>query len=669
MPDLFVSHATLDDVIADKVADALLEKYDISTWVDHRGGIEPGTPNWDRAIREAIPACDAAVLLMSPRSLASDICQAECLLARELEKPLYIAYIDTCIPEAIWLSIKLIQYTDLRTDFDGGLDKLVRALRGERGPDLPTSIKGKITGIDTMRENLPYLSSVPLTGRDADIEAIQSKLGPHVTQLTAVGGTGKSRVAAEIALAYPHGAIWHLCTPLSSAFEITESVRRHYGLDEKAPEADVLAALDTAPPLIVLDNAEDVPPGSEQRAAYVALTARIAGHGAPLLLTSRAVWDALKPRREHFLAPLDVETAAALACEFAAADGLTLSKDDARALAEAARLHPRLIELAVRQLHERDLPDVLRMLRELKHDDIQEALAEMILKTVRQMAAQAKGGAGAERLLRRLTVFRGPFDRPAIEALKPADMDADGLSDALVVLQRWRFLRRQPNERLLLDDVTIGALPPDEDAAALHFAHYISAHHDFNANNNEDRHPKIEADWPNIRAALAWGWANKPESTVDFAWALHYFMQFRAGLAEHHAMMEAAQATAKRVGYQRGEANTLRALGDLALVQDTYNKSGIFYEDALSLYQSIGDCLGQANTLQALGDLALIKNEYREGRDFYNRALQLGQQLGNLPVCLNALSCLGLAEQQLNNLAAASKPTATFLSYQTTTWF
>src|SRR5512140_3370993 len=117
----------------------------------------PGNPNWDRAIRGALQECTAGVLIMSPRALASDICAAECLLVRELGRPLYVAYLDTCQPEEIWLFIKMVPYADLRADRAAGIDKLVAAIRGTPGTDLPTAVVGKLTGSDVMRANLPYL--------------------------------------------------------------------------------------------------------------------------------------------------------------------------------------------------------------------------------------------------------------------------------------------------------------------------------------------------------------------------------------------------------------------------------------------------------------------------------------------------------------------------------
>ncbi|MGQ9887196.1 MAG: TIR domain-containing protein [Aggregatilineales bacterium] len=100
----------------------------METWVDHRQGIEPGTPNWDKAIREAIAGCNFGLLVMSPRSLASDICAAECLLLRDLGKPLYVLLLDTCPPATIWLYIRLIQYVDGRADLAAAVSRLLGAI-------------------------------------------------------------------------------------------------------------------------------------------------------------------------------------------------------------------------------------------------------------------------------------------------------------------------------------------------------------------------------------------------------------------------------------------------------------------------------------------------------------------------------------------------------------
>jgi tetratricopeptide (TPR) repeat protein len=652
MPDLFISHATADDAAAEKLADALTAAGK-TAWIDHRGGLTVGMPNWDSEIRKAIGTCAAGLLLMSPRSLVSDICNAECLLIRELGKPLYVAYLETCAPADIWLSIKLLQYADLRENFEAGTRKLIDALNGLTSPGTPTAVTGKITGGDTMRLYLPYLNNVPLTGRDADMTAIRGKLGAHVTQIIAVGGAGKSRLAAEIALSYPNGAIWHRCSPTSAAYEVTEAIRQHYGLDEKTPDHLVLAALDSAPPLIVLDNAEDVEAGSDRRKAYTELCGRLGAHRAPILLTSRAAWDELKPRVQHLPAPLHLDAATRIALDFAAAEMLDLPEANARELAEAARLHPRLIEFAVRQLHERRRERVLRLLRDLEHEELQDVLEEMIRRTVRQMVAEARYGADAETLLRRLTACRGVFDMHAISALRPDGMDEDTLDDALTTLQRWGFLRRVEHDRYSIDDVTTSALPPDDDACARHFAYYSKLHGDYDANNNEDRHPLIERDWPNVRAALEWGWGGSTEAAVDFVHALRYYMSMRVSNAEWRAVTEDAYREAVRIGYQWGQANTLKALGDVAYMQDEYAEARTFYDRALPVFEQIGDRLGQANTLKALGDVARMLSEYAEARTFYDRALPVFEQIGARIGQANTLKALGDVAYMLSEYAEA----------------
>ncbi len=648
MPDLFISHATKDDTHADALA-AALATHDLTCWIDHQGGLEPGTQNWDRAIRDAIKACGAGLLLMSPRSLASDVCAAECLTVRGLGKPLYVAYLDTCAQDDIWLYIKMIQYADLRADFNAGAAAIARALKGEKSPAAPTPVKARITGAETMRAYLPYLNTVPLTGRDADLEKLRAMLGAHVTQITAVGGTGKSRIAAEIALSAAHGAIWHRCSETSGAYQVIDLIRQHYGFDEKTPDDRALAALDSGAPLIVIDNAEDVTAGTERRTAYTDLLQRIAAHGAFIVLTARAVWDELKPRKEHPLHPITLDQAEQVALAFAAAEGITLEAGEARQLAEHSRLHPRLIEFSIRQLHERDFADVKRQLVELKHDDVQEMLDEMIRKTVRQMRETAKSGANAEALLKRLTVMRGAFDREAVRALTPDGMNAD---DALVTLTRWKFVRKD-GERWKVDDVVSGALPPDADTQAAHFAYYAGLHADGEANNNEDRHPLIAADWLNIRAGLAWGLEQQPTEAVAWIDALGYSLMLRDAYSEWRELAQQGYEAAARHDDLLGQANMLKALGDVAQMTNEYGSAREYYAQALPVYEAIGDRLGAANTLKALGDVARMTNEYGSAREYYGKALHVYEKSGSRLGAANTFQALGDVARMTNEYWSA----------------
>ncbi|HRF99272.1 MAG TPA: toll/interleukin-1 receptor domain-containing protein, partial [Aggregatilineales bacterium] len=126
---IFISHSTLDDAQIDTIATAL-EATGHTVWVDHRNGITPNDSNWDKTIRKAIAQADAGVFVMTETALKSDICGSECLLIRELNKPLYVLRLEACQPENIWLYIKQIQFADLVANFDTGIKSLLSAIEG-----------------------------------------------------------------------------------------------------------------------------------------------------------------------------------------------------------------------------------------------------------------------------------------------------------------------------------------------------------------------------------------------------------------------------------------------------------------------------------------------------------------------------------------------------------
>ncbi|MBC8099849.1 MAG: toll/interleukin-1 receptor domain-containing protein, partial [Armatimonadetes bacterium] len=302
MPTLFISHATLDDTAADRFA-AVLNAHGVTTWLDHQGGIPPGTSDWDAAIRAALIDCTAAVLLMSPSALASKICAAECVTLLEMGKPLYVAYLTTAHqPSDIWLFIKLIQYADLRANFDDGAQRLIRVMRGERDAALPTALRSKFTGaIDAS------LTAVPLTARDADLAAILALIQTgQPTQIIGVGGLGKSRLALEAARTAPdgRGVIWHKVSPYSADYQVDDLLRDHYDQPPTIDRPALLRLIPKQPCLVVIDNAEDVPPDDDRHEGYVDLVKALSGHGAHVLITSRVEWETLKPRKLHTPPPL-----------------------------------------------------------------------------------------------------------------------------------------------------------------------------------------------------------------------------------------------------------------------------------------------------------------------------------------------------------------------------
>ncbi len=86
----------------------------------------------------------------------------------------------------------------------------------------------------------------------------------------------------------------------------------------------------------------------------------------------------------------------------------------------------------------------------------------------------------------------------------------------------------------------------------------------------------------------------------------HYWMlKGERGRLEVLARLERALAAARRSNDRLGEANTLRAIGDVLQFRKESDAALRSYETALTLYRALGDRLGEANTLAALSRLHL----------------------------------------------------------------
>jgi len=648
--NIFISHSTKNDTQVNRIADTL-EDAGFEVWVDHRNGIEPGTPSWDKAIRQAIDVADAGLFVMSEDSLDSDICGSECLLVRELDDPLYVLKLEEVKPVNVWLYIKQIQYADISIDYDAGMDSLIRALNGETAPDAPTAIRSKFTGESTLRRYLPYLFVNPMHGRDNDLDQLSKSLN-GVVQVTGTGGLGKSRLVAEVALKHEIGAVWYRCSAISSPADLLGLLMTHLRLSNDSTEADVLQQLKLRHgTLIVLDNAEDVPP--DHRSRYKTLIAKLQSAGAHVVLTSRVRWN-IRPIKEITPSALTLDHAIAITQDFAEADDIDLSREDAQAIAEASRLYPRLIEWAIGQLNRRPLRRVLKQLDDLTSRGVQDALYEMINRSLEQMSEQE--GDHPEKLLLRLVTCVGTVDYDAVLALKPDALDEDDMDDALDVLQAWRFVRYDNSEeRYSVDAMVRLALPtPDQSAHRAHFEHYHSLHSDYDANQSYNdageyaRHNLLAQDWDNILVAIEWGFDNEAKQTVDWVRTLQNFMLIRRTHEERIDLLEETLTHANTIDYTQGHAHTLYSLGEVHRMTNQYDDAVAHYQQALPIYQSIGDQLGHANTLKALGDVHRMTNQYDDAVAHYQQALPIYQSIGARLGHAHTLIALGDVHRMTN---------------------
>jgi tetratricopeptide (TPR) repeat protein len=670
---IFISHTTADDSAINLIAESL-EKAGHTVWVDHRNGIIPGTPSWDKEIRMAIKNADIGVFVMTEKSLESDICGAECILIRELNKPLYVLRLEICKPENIFLYIKQIQYADLTKNFDTGMASFLEALGGIKSDTMPTAARAKLTGGETMRAYLPFLAN-PLRGRDADVTHIQAMLTQiGITQIIGVGGWGKSRISAEIALAYPNGAVWHRCSSVSSAGDLLYVLRRHFDLPDDIPQENILALLDTHRPLIVIDNAEDVAPKSDRRVGYVELLNKIAGFGVPILLTSRLVWDELKPRKQYPPPALNGDIAKTITADFAESQNIALTSDQIAELTRVARNHPRLIELAVALLQEALPYDrLIKRLCDLSHEDMQEALNEMILKTVEQMRQEAKHGEDATALLHNLTWLQATFPFEAIQALKPASITTDdALEDAVTTLGRYTFLQFDKNTgRYRLGGLVREALGlPDDEAVFNAYADYYIARAKaifVDLRDKPELWKNFDDDIVNITALgneqlirTQNGRVGDLERASLFAlYTKGYIYQFmelekwdwtEMGL---YAVQELRQIDPKSILLQRREASILRAMGYIQSALGYHHKAISYQEGALIVSKLCNDYIGIAWSMNNIGVNWYDLGDIHKALSYYEEAVIIFRSVNDIHGEAQILNNIGLVWSKLRDIQKA----------------
>jgi hypothetical protein len=107
MGHIFISYSHKDTTYAHGLADHLRSMgFDI--WMDER--LDYGS-QWPLEIQKQLDACAAFILIMSPRSFASDWVQSELQRAKRKLKPIFPLLLEGDEP---WLSVESTQYYDVR---------------------------------------------------------------------------------------------------------------------------------------------------------------------------------------------------------------------------------------------------------------------------------------------------------------------------------------------------------------------------------------------------------------------------------------------------------------------------------------------------------------------------------------------------------------------------
>lgn len=128
---VFISYAHEDETTVVRLKEAL-KANGISIWIDHEN-LEPGTPDWQRAIELGVPECQALIYVATPHAKDSKQIRNELYLAIQRKVRIYPYW----VAGAEWvdvapLDLVLAQYIDARAeqgDYGTAFSKLLKMLK------------------------------------------------------------------------------------------------------------------------------------------------------------------------------------------------------------------------------------------------------------------------------------------------------------------------------------------------------------------------------------------------------------------------------------------------------------------------------------------------------------------------------------------------------------
>lgn len=549
-----------------------------------------------------------------------------------------------------------------------GIDRSERLLRVDM-PDLDVVVV-------TPRARPRTPTNVPATpkqliGRDDDVNGATEMLlrdSVRLVTLTGTGGTGKTRLAIEVARSvdreFPDGVVYIDLSAVRDAERFLPVVGRALGVRE-SPERTIVSGLHTvlgdARMLLVLDNLEQLLPTAGSQVGDIIMELP----NVKILATSRSPlrigWE-----HEYPLPPLDVPEPGAGLEEIDESAAVQLFMERAQAVRPLFELNevtrpvvvdvtrrldglPLAIELAAARLRvftieelQQRLDDSLGVLDKASPDSPER---HRTLRSAIQWSHDLLED--DERVLfRRLSVFSGGWTLPAAVAI----CGDDGFPESRVVDAMENLVAKslvvfsidtegRPRYRLLETLREFGAeeLVRHDEEAPIHLRHltwFRTVAEKINVVLQTPAFPgfldEVERDRFNVREALAWSVRNRSgtDDALKICGMLPLFWDTRGYVAEGLRWTRAlvAMTTSEGDTEPRGMAHT--AMGWLEMLAGEPDESEWALSTAVDMFRRLGNdnWLGRALSMQ--GMTTYNRELLDEAEEQFNEAIVLCRQEG-----------------------------------------
>jgi predicted ATPase/class 3 adenylate cyclase len=508
--------------------------------------------------------------------------------------------------------------------------------------------------------NLPE-PPTPIVGRTREVQLVRDLLireDTRLVTLTGTGGTGKTRLALEVARElvekFPNGVTFVALGGIADADVVLPMLGEALGVEGSSGrplEQALQDYLRDRQLLLVLDNFEHVLGAAPAIAKLLA-----AAPGVTALVTSR---ERLHLSGEHELAvpPLRPADAIALFTERARAALPTFEDNelDRAAIDEICRRLdglPLAIELAaarVKLLSPRALEGRLgRRLQLLTGGARDLPERQQTLRATIDWSYELLEPT-EQRLLARLAVFSNGCTLEAAEDVCDASLD-----DLVSVVDKSLLGREDRGSDIrfvLLETIREYAFERLREHGELdelrrrHADHYLGfaeqAKGELRGAGQARWLAALDAEHPNLRAALEHvRRAGEKELELRFVSALWFFWIVHGHLTEGMAIVERAlEGSTNHPPELRADA--LKAIASLAHRLGDTERAKLYAKESIGLYRDLGDLGGEASALTTLAGVALVEGDGTRARELYEQALEITRNVQDPFRLASALGNLG----------------------------